>query len=294
MEMAKGNEGVFLNLMMRPEDQESISKKRQNAEFKNLDIMKQGRLLGDIMKLNVLDYIIMHDDRHAHNFLVNLDADETEAMVTGIDNDYILGADNNRQVGNNRSADALTAINNRIYMSYGITPEAAFPMMTPEVKATLNNLDPATLNQLLIPYADRVVRLAAVHRAAELKRYAETVKTCDLTTQEGTEQFVKMAVRSGMSEWVKSMSLNLNNGKLDATTYSLPSTLLCMMWDTYIGEQRFPDAKQLLDMMKHMGLSKTEVENILLENISSSKTADVKVSREELMASEFGKAFENY
>ena len=46
--------------------------------------------------------------------------------------------------------------------------------------------------------------------------------------------------------------------------------------------------------MKYLGLSKSEVENILLENLSSSMTGDVKVTREELMESNFGKALAEY
>ena len=293
MEMAKGVEGAKINLLMNAEDVNTMHGSSKKDKFRNVEVMKQGRLIGDIMKMNVLDYIIMHDDRHANNFLVNLDAEETEAMVTGIDNDYVLGTTlGNRKVGETHSSDALAAINNKIFMDSGVTPEAAFPMMTPEVKTALQNLDLEALNQLLMPYTDRVVRMVAVHRASELKKYAETVETCDLTTQEGTEMFMHKAIRNSMAEWARGMVME--KGDVFAVARQLPNTVLRMITESYFGGGFFATAPKLVAIMKYLGLSKTEAENILLENISSSKTADVKVSREEFMASEFGKAFENY
>lgn len=291
MDMADGVEADNFNLLMGLESQECLQEHRKKDNYRNLDVMKQGRLIGEIMKMNVLDYIIMHDDRHTKNFLVNLDADETEAMVTGIDNDYVLGSDNSRQVGNKKSAQVLAAINNKIAMDSGVTLEGGFPMMTPEVKETLQNLDLAALNHLLMPYADRVMRMAAVHRAAELKKYAETVETCDLTTQEGTEQFIKKAVRSSMAEWVKGMTLNQDS----LHPREMTNTVVRMMTDVVFSGYGWAglggiSADKLIEIMKYFGISNSEAENILLENLSSSKTENVKVTREELLASKIGKA----
>lgn len=291
MDMADGEVAANINLLMGLESQEFLQDHRKNEEYRNIDVMKQGRLIGEIMKMNVLDYIIMHDDRHTNNFLVNLDADETEAMVTGIDNDYVLGSDNSRQVGNKNSAQVLAAINNKIAMDSGVTLEGGFPMMTPEVKETLQNLDLAALNHLLMPYADRVMRMAAVHRAGELKKYAETVETCDLTTPEGTEQFIKKAVRSSMAEWVKGMTLNQDK----VLPREMANTVVRMMTDAVFTGYGWAglggiDAGKLIEIMKYFGISNSEAENILLENLSSSKTENVKVTREELMASKIGKA----
>ncbi|MGN0402888.1 MAG: hypothetical protein ACI4HQ_11630 [Acetatifactor sp.] len=293
MEMADGVEADSINLLMGLESQEFLQEHRKNDKYRNLDVMKQGRLIGEIMKMNVLDYIIMHDDRHTKNFLVNLDADETEAMVTGIDNDYVLGSNNSRQAGNKKSAHALAAINDRIVMDNGVKLETGFPMMTQEVKETLQNLDPAALNHLLMPYADRVMRMAAVHRAAELKKYAETVETCDLTTPEGTEQFIKKAVRSSMKEWLRGSTLqDTYFNARDAT-----NTVVRMLIDAVFtgeGARGFIDAEKMVEVMKYLGISNSEAENIMLENLSSSSTADVKITREELMASKIGKALAEY
>lgn len=291
MDMADGVEADNFNLLMGLESQECLQEHRKKDNYRNLDVMKQGRLIGEIMKMNVLDYIIMHDDRHTKNFLVNLDADETEAMVTGIDNDYVLGSDNSRQVGNKKSAQVLAAINNKIAMDSGVTLEGGFPMMTPEVKETLQNLDLAALNHLLMPYADRVMRMAAVHRAAELKKYAETVETCDLTTPEGTEQFIKLAVRSSMTEWVKGMTLNQES----LHPREMANTVVRMMTDVVFSGYGWAglggiSADKLIEIMKYFGISNSEAENILLENLSSSKTENVKITREELLASKIGKA----
>ena len=289
MEMAKGKVAAEINLLLRPEDQESMNQERKG--FQNLDVMKQGRLIGDIMKLNVLDYIIMHDDRHWNNFLVNLDADETESMVTGIDNDYVLGSKNGRHNGADRSADTLAVRNDNVAMDNGVTLEGAFPMMTPEVKAALQNLDLAALNQLLMPYCDRAVRMVVIHRASSLKKHAETVETCDLTTQEGTEMFVNKSIRSSMAEWVRETNIVTNGSGMH--TREMPNTLVRLILQSHYGAD-YNDHQKMIQKMKFLGLSKAEVEKILLENLSSSKTADVKVTMEEIMASDFGKALENY
>ena len=289
MDMADGEVAFNINLLMNPEDKDSVMESRKDANYRNVDVMKQGRLIGEIMKMNVLDYIIMHDDRHTKNFLINLDADETEAMVTGIDNDYVLGSDNSRQVGNKNSAQVLAVINNRIAMDSGVTLEGGFPMMTPEVKETLQNLDLAALNHLLMPYADRVMRMAAVHRAAELKKYAETVKTCDLTTPEGTEQFVKTAIKSSIAGYFRQATLK----SVQFSARYVPNTLVRMMINA-IHTTSINSVGTAFKILKWLKLSKAEVENILLENLSSSNTEDVKITKEELMASVYSDELARY
>ena len=281
MEMAKGAEANYFNLLMRSEDEEKMIEQRRGEKFYNVDIMKNGRLIGDIMKMDVLDYIIQHEDRHAANFLINLDAGENESMVTAIDNDMILGIDHCDAVrtGGDKSSEALLGINNRAVQTYGVRLEASFPMMPRDIKDSLQNLDLGAFNQMLMPYADRVMRMAAVHRASELKEWAKKVPTCDLSTSEGIEKFIRVAVRNGVTDWVERMAIDEcevggvrqeNDQQLGVT--GLSSTLLQMIGMSYsrsfnetsgVSDIRYEKVKDILGIMKALGLSKKEVEEIL-------------------------------
>ncbi len=284
MEMAKGTEANYINMLMGQDDGEKMIEQRRGEKFRNVDIMKNGRLIGELMKMDVMDYIIQHEDRHAANFLINLDAGENEAMVTAIDNDMVLGCGHSQaHIGGNKSAEALLGINDRALQDYGIKLQSSFPMMTQDVKDALQNIDLGAFNEMLMPYADRVSRLAAVHRASELKKLAKTVPTCDLTTQEGIEKFVKVAARNSVIDWIKGMSIvereakgkryeNVNNSGIGGIT----SKLIYMVAMAYsrsfsncIGKNdpRAESVEGILGVMKALGLSKKEAEEILRNNL---------------------------
>lgn len=291
MDMAKGSEAKYINLMMKAGEEEKLHESRRGEKYQNLDIMKQGRMIGDIMKMNVLDYIIKHNDRNAGNFLINLDADERESMVTAIDNDMALGCDAaaTGAFGENESQEALNSINDRLAGDFGIKLSAAFPMMTQEVKDTLRNLDLGALNQMLMPYADRITRITAVHRAAELMEWANKVPTCDLTTQEGTEEFVKAASRATMTEWVRQLSLGCFRFLYELKT--VPNTVIRWILDSY---GKDGNEQGVVEAMKVLGLSKAEAEEIFLNHLSASENGDEKITMEQLRNSAFGTALENY
>ena len=290
MEMAKGKESSKINLMMRAGDDSKVKKN----QYQNLELVKQGRLLGDFMKMNVLDYIILHGDRNAGNFMINLEAGDNESTVTAIDNDMILGCDNNRNVGETSSAHALNGVNNNIFMEFGFKLQTAFPMMTKEVKDTLEGLDLQALSDLLMPYADRVSRLAAVHRAAELKEWAKKVPTCDLTTEKGTREYVKIVMERSMTEWVRGMNLKYD-GELENTSSRLLPNMLAQ-WvvsssydlNSKFSYQTTPD--YIVKIMNVAGLSKEQIKKIFMENLSSSDMGDVAISEEEFNKSSIAKA----
>ena len=284
MEMAKGIEAKKINLMMGDGKENLLREDRRDEKFTNLNVFKQGRLLGEIMKMQVMDYIIMHGDRNLGNFMINLEAGENEAMVTAIDNDMLFG--NNagaRDMGHDASKDALIGINDKGFMDFGNKLTTAFPMMTQEVKDKLKNLDVDALNELLMPYADRVSRRGAVHRAIELKALAEKVPTCDLTKEEDVRGFVNAVAKNSTIEWVKQM--NVRDGVIDKASASikfLPSTLVRMIIDpTDKNKLPFYDEVGVLNVMKKLGLSKEEAEGILREHLSKSMTTDEKLIKDE-------------
>ena len=296
MEMAKGTTAGKINLMMEDGLEDRLRDSRKGEGYHNLNVMKQGRLIGDIMKMNVLDYIVLHRDRNPGNFLIDLDANKNESMVTAIDNDKVLGEKNDvgRSAGGNASIEALIGINNHAFMDFGFKLETAFPMMTQEVKDIINNIDLGELNKILMPYADRVSRMAAVHRAGELKTWASKVPTFDLNTEKGTKEFVDLSNRASMKEWVRTMGLK-EDGYLQTTGVKhMPGTLTRMILDAQFEDMSWGSAKGTIRAMKILGLSKEEIKEILMENLSSEEKAYTKITEERFQKSQFAAALEEY
>lgn len=128
MEFAAGKQAYQINLMFGNE-KDKIYEGRKNDKFQNVSIMKNPRIIEDIMKMNVVDYLMMHGDRHAENFLINTNAKDGESTVVGIDNDVILGQfTGGHDHGFNNSASALYTIHNRTSMDWGINLNATFPI----------------------------------------------------------------------------------------------------------------------------------------------------------------------
>lgn len=276
MEMAKGKAANDINFVLNQGMEDQIAEKNKGNQ--TVDIKKQGRLIGDIMKMNVLDYIVQHGDRNGGNFLINMDAGENESMVTAIDNDMVLGYDQaGRFTGQIRSIDAVGSINNRMIMDFGFNLQAAFPMMTQELIDKLTTLNEDDLNYLLMPYADRISRMTAVHRAKELKAYAQKLKednlVCDLSTEKGTEQFLSVAVKAGLTEWLRTMKAD--DFGFGVGTRGIPSTLLRMLLNGFNLKADFmskalPRVKDMIKAMRVLGVSKEEAKELIMKNISSS------------------------
>ncbi|MEG1972582.1 MAG: hypothetical protein RR315_05420, partial [Oscillospiraceae bacterium] len=202
MAFAKGQEAADFDLLKNEENLALLPRNRN--QNKKLMLNEQGRMLGDFMKMQVVDYICLHADRHTSNYLINPEAEPGESTVTGIDNDMLFGVNARKKyMGNEGSADALQSIKERGAMDYQSKLDSSFPMMTESVRDALRDLDIEELDALLTPYADRVVRMAALQRATELKKLAETTEICDLSTKEGTEAFTKVMIKNGMTNWLK-------------------------------------------------------------------------------------------
>lgn len=275
MDMAKGSAMIDTNIVLRPGDEKEGKK--------NVELLKHGKILGDYMKLSILDYILQHCDRNARNFFVNPDAGAGESSITGIDNDMILGyEDQGVRHGGAASADMLNGIDDKFKLNYSARVRAAVPMMTREVKEALLGLDLGALNELLMPYADRVVRLGAVHRAAELKAMAENMEVCDLTTPEGTKVYFKALARSTMADWIKYFHMNAKG----EVQYKAANPQSIGILSSLVSRDR------LYESMRNIGLSKEEAKEMLIQNLSGSYKEDTGFTREEFENSLENEKFE--
>lgn len=297
MEFAAGKQAYQMNLMFGNEE-DKIYEGRKNDKFQNINIMKNPRIIEDMMKMNVVDYLMMHGDRHTENFFINTNAKDGESTVTGIDNDVILGEyTGGHEHGFSNSVNALYTIHNRTSMDWGINLNATFPMMTKGVKEAINNLDLEKFNLMLMPYTDRVIRIGVLQRAKELKKLAETVPEVDLNKKEDLESYVSAIKKQSMSEWLKNITLEKNDRFLQLRT--LPNQLIRMALQSYGSIARVDmlgnmKAAPLILSLKMLGYSYEEALQMMEENMSASIKSDVGVTREAILDSDFGAPLADY
>lgn len=288
MELVKGVEAKKLDFHM---DGGKLNVSSQK-DGENIDNKKLGRLLGDMMKMNVLDYIVLHGDRNTGNFMINLDAKESESMVTAIDNDKIFGNTGDKHFGHETSKEALNGINDRYMQQHGSKLSTALPMVTKEVKDLIEKIDLQAFNEMLMPYADRVSRLAAIHRVKELKAKVSSVDICDFTTEEGIQKYVHNVLQVSAVEWVKTMTMYeagyLDGGSAVLTGNHILKQLLCGKNAAVTLYGWGPDTcDKLVKSMKSLGLSDKEIIDIIKNNLSTSKEKD-EIIGEEKMKELFG------
>lgn len=254
-----------------------------------VNIMKNGRLLGEIMKMNVVDYIIMHGDRNPGNFLINMDAKEDEAMVTAIDNDMIFGINTaGQKIGHEMAEEALLGIKDRALMDFGSKLKTIMPMVSKEVKTAIRKVDIHEFNELLMPYVDRVARIAAVHRVEELKKWVEGVEECDFTKTEDVQKFINMQGRETVDEWIRQLRVDgkaLLNNKLNL----MPNIFFqyILVGDGIVDTNDL-QPKDIIRILQYVGIQEDEVRELLLKNISSSSSDDVAVTEEQLGETKLG------
>lgn len=289
MELVKGEEAKKLDFHMDGGKLNVSSEKDGNS----IDDKKLGHLLGDMMKMHALDYIVMHGDRNLGNFMINLEAGEEDPMIQAIDNDRIFGSEGVWSTGHDCSSEALLSINDRVQQDFGSKVKSVFPMMTQEIKDLIERIDLQAFNEMLMPYADRVSRMAAVHRAGELKKWAKSVPTCDLSTAEGIQEFVKVEISSSMKEWAKQMYVDSSN-QMDGMTRKFMSSTLLRLLSFNNKSTMWGSPSEVIDAAKSFGLSKEEITKILAENVSTSADKDEAIGMEGLMKSEFGELLKQY
>lgn len=295
MDFAKGQEASKINLLFGGESKKDVVQRRQGDAYKNVDISKNGRLIEDLMKMSIVDYITLHADRHGGNFLINADAAKGESMVTGIDNDMVFGHnDASNETGFHNSATAIKSVNQNVTMQYGASVSAVLPMVTESIKTSIENLDIEQFDQMLMPYVDRVGRMAAVHRAQELKEYVKTAEVCDLSTPEGVMEYLNKSNKKAVEEWTKGMYLqgkDIENAIFD----TIKTPLLRMLLESHGAfKMTFGSAAQTVFAMKIAGFSKQEAEATLLNNVSASKGESTRITKEQLDATGYKSVFEDY
>lgn len=283
MDMVEGKTASEMNYLLK-----------DGSGANDINVLKNGRLINEMLQMNVIDFLMAHADRHFGNFLINKEAKQGDSIVTGIDNDMILGngGSDNERIGFQSSKEALLGIKNRSELSYAVKLHGSFPMMPQNIKDAIHRMDISKLNELLMPYADRVVRLGVLRRAMELKEYAKDVKVCDFETEEGIREYLKESGKISLIDAVKRGQINAKGFRVDSM--QLSNLIVRVLLLSNVKSAHFFDEKKLISYCKMFGMTKEEVTEILRKNISTSNEDDVSIDDEEFKKTEIWKWLERY
>lgn len=162
---------------------------------------KNAGLIISSFRLQILDYIAYHRDRHTENFFIDLDAADSTQAFMGIDNDNVFGKGTSsekekRVVSYQEHAKRGyegTIIDGRNVGYKDVTSTlSGFVCIPKEIYKQIMELKETTIEEEMKPYLDRAARFALLGRIRSLKEYVSTkAKTVDLYTVEGMKEFKK-------------------------------------------------------------------------------------------------------
>lgn len=178
------------------------------------ELKKNGSLIISSFKLQILDYISYHQDRHYENFFIDLEADDPTQAFVGIDNDNVFGKGTSelkqkRIISYKEHAEkeyeGLDRINYlgggdeiKLKLDYkGVTSTLkGFACIPKETLQQIMALDEGKLEEGMRPYLDRAARMAMMIRVRNLKEYAKTkAKKVDIYSPEGMREFKKETMK---------------------------------------------------------------------------------------------------
>lgn len=267
MEMVDGKNGKNYQPVFSGWDQTGLLDDGKKQKF---DITKAGKIVADLMKLSVVDYLVMHSDRHSGNFMLNPETEAGKSSVIGIDNDISMGMNGiEYKLGETSSRSVVNAVKDRTILDCANTLSIAFPMVTKEVKEIVGRLDPEAFREMLQPYTDRVMRIALVERAKELKAWVEKAPVFDENKEEDVAKLIHQMSKNALTEWIRGMGLQ-KDGELDLMncTRRLPGTLVKWLTESYQSIfNAYGDTCEAVLRIKQMGFSREEAEALLKENL---------------------------
>lgn len=292
MALAKGKEAAKINfglgdaaeyadVLLRTQD---VKRNRETNEVISAadrpyyNLMDNPKMLGEILKLQVIDYVAASADRHANNFFLNPEAGEGEAMVTGIDNDRAFRENRVADLGSyafHRGERQDNAADFKFGAYNAVTLRHGFSMITPEVKAMIEGVTLSQLRDTLRPYLNRVSLEMAVERLRTLQEYVQSAQVVDLNTPQGREQYagyLKSVLFDTVASMMRFSSYTGNDGNLNISaaggvsvaerTGNLAANVLMDSFvDTYFvgeGGRQF-QLESILKALKKMGYRRRDL-----------------------------------
>lgn len=163
------------------------------------EINKNAALIVSSFKLQIIDYLSQHQDRHTENYFIDLEAENPEQAFMGIDNDNVfgLGTSAERQ---KRTVSYKQHAQDSYYKDYKglkdvVSVLKGFQYIPKETAAQIRNLDEKKIEQEMRPYLDRGARFALIGRVKKLKQFVENeAQVFDIHTEDGMKEFKKQSM----------------------------------------------------------------------------------------------------
>lgn len=200
MELAKGKENAEKYNFVAPN-----TKIVQSSKNKKLDTA-DGDFLRNFQQMTVLDYLCFHTDRNTKNYMVDMEAQGSK--IKAIDNDMVFGEDpTGIDSGGQLDIAALSSVKGRQVRTHATELASGLHSMDPGIKQAILQADPQAFNRLLMPYVQRVARIAAVRRLYELKDYASSVPDVNFAKREECERFLKNGAIIGLKNMMRDKNI---------------------------------------------------------------------------------------
>lgn len=177
------------------------------------ELKKNGSLIISSFKLQILDYISYHRDRHYENFFIDLEADDPTQAFVGIDNDNVFGkgtdglkrkrlisykqhAEKDYEGSNRTVIFGPDEIKHKLDYKHVTSTLKGFACIPKETLQQIMALDERKIEEGMRPYLDRAARMAMMTRVRSLKEYAKTkAKKVDVYSPEGMREFKKETMK---------------------------------------------------------------------------------------------------
>lgn len=173
---------------------------------------KNAGLIISSFKMQIIDYISFHQDRHNENYFIDLDAAKPQDAFVGIDNDNVFGVGTD----STRNARAVSyqkhAKEEKLFKGYkGVTSTLkGFECIPKETAEQIAKLDEKKIGEAMKPYLDKAARLGLMRRIHSLKKYvSENAIIVNIYTPKGMEEFGKATAGS-----IVKAVMDLNAGSL--------------------------------------------------------------------------------
>ena len=275
-----GSEAEFADVLLRTRDEK---RDRQTGEVISAtdrpyyNLMDNPAMLGEMLKLQVIDYVAASADRHANNFFLNPNAAPGQALVTGIDNDRAFreaGINNVSGFAHTRGAEQDNSADMRMGAYNSVTIGHAFRVITPEVRDMINSVTPDRLRTTLRPYLSRPALAITVERLRTLQDYIKGSEVVDLGTEDGRARyaaFLKEVMFDTVTHFMRFQSPTQQAGGYSVAERSgnlAANVLMDSFVDTYFvgqGGSNF-NLDTILRALGKMGYTRTQVLTALRDN----------------------------
>lgn len=246
MDLAKGEsarKGVNLSFGLKQADK-MMGEGRYNVfgYGTSKELEKNAGLIISSFKMQILDYIAFHTDRHADNFFIDWDAENMENAFKGIDNDNVFGNSpggskiENRALGYKKQATGGERNDKADYVDNASTL-IGFQCIPVETARAIQSLNEEQINKAMLPYLDRASRFALGRRIRQLKDYAATAEIVDVKTEKGMEAFRQKTMKMMLKTVVE--NIDTNNLDVSIKLRSSPAVLVRVLMEHYFSSSRF-------------------------------------------------------